>query len=115
MCLITRGDRTVDVIAMGRRGDEDMQIFRHSEFVSHGSSGGLMTSQFTRERQSTAEGRIALGSKKIHFSRRSRVFANSEGREKRGKGGEKEGKEEKREGRRITVAVKLMMVLMRYL
>jgi hypothetical protein len=37
------------------------------------------------------------------------------GREKRGKGGEKEGKEEKREGRRITVAVKLMMVLMRYL
>ena len=53
--------------------------------------------------------------KKIHFSRRSRVFANSEGREKRGKGGEKEGKEEKREGRRITVAVKLMMVLMRYL
>jgi hypothetical protein len=51
--------------------------------------------------------------KKIHFSRRSRVFANSEGREKRGKGGEKEGKEEKREGRRITVAVKLMMVLMR--
>jgi hypothetical protein len=56
-----------------------------------------------------------LGLKKIHFSRRSRVFANSEGREKRGKGGEKEGKEEKREGRRITVAVKLMMVLMRYL
>jgi hypothetical protein len=41
--------------------------------------------------------------KKIHFSRRSRVFANSWGREKRGKGGEKEGKEEKREGRRITV------------
>jgi hypothetical protein len=45
-----------------------------------------------------------LGQKKIHFSRRSRVFANSGGREKRGKGGEKEGKEEKREGRRITVA-----------
>ena len=64
MCLITRGDSTVDVIAMGRRGDEDMQIFRHGEFVTHGSSGGLMTSQFTRERQSTAEGRIALGSKK---------------------------------------------------
>ena len=56
MCLITRGDSTVDVIAMGRRGDEDMQIFRHGEFVTHGSSGGLMTSQFTRERQTTLEG-----------------------------------------------------------
>ena len=64
MCLITRGDSTVDVIAMGRRGDEDMQIFRHGEFVYPWLEWRAHDVTVTRERQSTAEGRIALGSKK---------------------------------------------------
>jgi hypothetical protein len=95
MCLITRGDSTVDVIAMGRRGDEDMQIFRHGEFVYPWLEWRAHDVTVTRERQSTAEGRIALGSKK-----RPPLMEVALSREKEGKGGRKGGKKKEKKAKK---------------